>query len=590
MTASIDTRKRSMTNGSNEPLYRLVQELPPHLESWQLPPDWRWGPEGVVADLRHYQEVIDALGRSLSLVTAPDPEHADWLFAEARHLARLSHPAVPTTYHWWGMQPEAKRGPGYLRRWITGETVGGRLRRLGPSDVPYTLQILRSAGAALVYLHDAGTTHGSIGADTVYTIPSGRLWFLGWQWALDKSLVPKSLQPDTRWMPVPPEWNGEWKPDAHSDQWQLAALCYATMVGELPPSHDVPPVRHVRPDCPLAVASILDRALSEDPAERFMSVGALLRTLDRVASPRTVVFAGTQDREDAALDESPEARLRWALGDEYEVLGPIGSGSFGSVWRVRDLALERVVALKMLHPHIARDETAVARFQREARLAASLGHPAIVPVYDWDARGEVAWYTMELGESGSLADLVARSGPRRLSEVGPQVEQILEGLAAAHAAGIIHRDLKPENILVDRYRFWRIGDFGIANVTGEDATGGATGTPKFSAPEQLLGEPQGPQVDFFGVAAIVVFALTGEPPFHGADAKTVLAQQLGERADLDFAPPPIQDWLRKGLAPDPEKRFTDAEEMIDEWSEAWGEATRRAMGWSWLRRVVRGAS
>ncbi len=579
-----------MTNASDSPLYRVMHELPPHLAGWQLPPDWRWGAEGVVADNRHYQEVVDALGRSLSLVTAPEPEHADWLFAEAKHLARLSHPAVPTTYHWWSWQRESRRGPGYLRRWITGETVGARIRRLGPAEVPYTMQVLRSAGAALVYLHDAGTVHGAIGADTVYTIPAGRLWFLGWQWAVGKDQVPAGLMPSRKWMPVPPEWGDEWKPDALSDQWQLAAICYATMVGELPPTKDVPPVRHVRPDCPQAVASILDRALSDDPAERFMSVGALLRTLDRVASPRTVLYAGAQDRPDSTLDDSPEARLRWALGDEYEVLGRIGSGSYGSVWRVRDLALERVVALKMLHPQVARDANAVSRFQREARLAAQLEHPAIVPVYDWDARGEVAWYTMELAESGSLADLVARSGPRRLSEVGPQVEQILEGLAAAHSTGVIHRDLKPENILVDRYRRWRIGDFGIANVTGEDTRVGASGTPAFAAPEQLLGEAQGPQVDLFGVAAIVVFALTGEPPFSGPDAKAVLAQQLGERADLDFAPPAIQDWLRRGLHPKPEKRFADAEEMLAEWTDAWEEAARPSLGWSWLRRVVRGGT
>lgn len=585
MTASMLPPQLLGSSVESTTAYRVMYELPPHLAGWQLPPDWRWGSEGVVSDHRHYQEIIDALGRSLSLVTTPDPAHADWLFAEARHLAHLSHPAVPTTYHWWTWQKESRRGPGYLRRWITGETIGGRLRRLGPADMPYTLQVLRSAGAALVYLHDAGTVHGAIGADTVYTIPAGRLWYLGWQWAAGAEHVPDQLTPDRRWMPLPPEWNDDWRPDTLSDQWQLAAICYATLVGELPPSGNVPPVRHVRPDCPQAVASILDRALSDDPAERFVSVGALLRTLDRVASPRTVVYGGMHDREDTTLEDSPEARLRWALGDEYEVLGHIGSGSYGSVWRVRDLALERVVALKMLHPHVGRDETAVARFQREARLAAQLVHPAIVPVYDWDARGEVAWYTMELGESGSLADLVARSGPRPLREVGPQVEQMLEGLAGAHGMGIIHRDLKPENVLVDRYRRWRIGDFGIANVTGEDSSTGASGTPAFAAPEQLLGEQQGPSVDYFALAAIVVFALSGKPPFPGSDAKAVLAQQLGGRVDLEFAPPSIQGWLRRGLAADPDERFASAEEMRAAWQVALAEATRTSSGWKPLRML-----
>jgi len=157
--------------------------------------------------------------------------------------------------------------------------------------------------------------------------------------------------------------------------------------------------------------------------------------------------------------ESEEARLRWATGEDYEVIGRLGSGTFGSVWRVRDLSLAREVALKMLHPEVARDENAVHRFRREAQLAAQLAHPSIVPIYDWDSSGGVAWYTMELAEGGSLADLVACSGPRSIADIAPQIDQVLDGLAAAHASGIIHRDLKPENILIDRYRRWRIADF-----------------------------------------------------------------------------------------------------------------------------------
>src|SRR6185312_14877933 len=111
--------------------------------------------------------------------------------------------------------------------------------------------------------------------------------------------------------------------------------------------------------------------------------------------------------------------------------------------------------------------------QRVAGSSASLGarrrlrgarraRRRIVPVFDWDSRGDVAWYTMELAEGGSVADLLARSGPRTLTEIAPQIDFILSGLAAAHSVGIIHRDLKPENVLIDRYRRWRLADFGIA--------------------------------------------------------------------------------------------------------------------------------
>src|SRR5690349_19274475 len=104
-------------------LERTTRELPEHLRHWKLPPEWRWGSEGTSYPHRHAQEVIDALGRSLALVTAPSPEHFAWLEAEARFLAHSNHPSIPAAYHYWGNYPTAERGPGYLRRWITGESI-----------------------------------------------------------------------------------------------------------------------------------------------------------------------------------------------------------------------------------------------------------------------------------------------------------------------------------------------------------------------------------------------------------------------------------------------------------------------------------
>ena len=542
---------------------RLTTELPAHLADWQLPPDWRWGGEGVVAEYRHYQEIIDALGRSLSLVTAPDPAHLNWLAAEARYLGHRNHPSIPTTYHYWTKYRDVRRGPGYLRRWIEGETVGAHVRRTGPEDVPYMLRLLRAVGSTVAYLHDAGVAHGALSPEHMWVAPTGRIWLLGWQWAIPRADLPAGVAPDRRWTPTAPEWTiGGWLPTPASDQWQLAATCFAALTGELPPSNDPPPLRLVRPDVPQTVASALDRALAENPGERHRSMVSLLRSLDRASSSRSVMVSGgiTPEKE----WQSDEARLRWAVGDDYDVLALLGKGTFGTVWRVRDLSLEREVALKMLHPHVASDENAVARFRREARLAAQLAHPAIVPIYDWDSRGDVSWYTMELAEGGSVADLVTRNGPREFAEIAPQVDAVLDALVAAHANSIIHRDLKPENILIDRYRRWRITDFGIARVAGEDQ-GGASGTPAFAAPEQLLGEAQGPSVDCFAVAAIVVYVLRGHAPFPGKTGPTILAAQLAGRLDLSDFEPELAAWLRRGLSTDTDQRFPDAGVMQSEW-------------------------
>ena len=581
LPTAIDTARERPLVGSGE-VHRVSLALPEHLASWQLPPNWHWGPEGVWQDHRHFQELVDALGRSLSLVSAPHQDHASWIKAEARALAHRNHPAVPTTYHYWSSNSDTHRGPGYLRRWISGETLGARLARAGADDVPAVLRVLREVGSTLSYLHDAGSVHGAISTGNVLTSPMGRLWLIGWQWAVPLASVPEGLAPNSTGMPLPPEWDDRWLPTTASDQWQLAALCFAALTGEPPPRDDIPPLTLVRPDVPPSVAVVLDKALQPQPGQRYPTVAAMIRAMDRVVGSRTVLTLSGESV--AASRESPEVRLRWALADDYEVISPLGAGSFGSVWRVRDQSLGREVALKLLHPHIARDERAVGRFRREARLAAQLAHPSIVPIYDWDSRGDVSWYTMELAESGSVADLVARSGARPLAEVAPQIDEVLSGLAAAHAIGIVHRDLKPENILIDRYRRWRIADFGIANPAGEEITG-ASGTPAFSPPEQLLGEPQDSSADCFSLAAIVAFVLSGAPPFGEADSKTILARELADQLDVSGYAPEVGTWLQRSLASDPEARFGDATAMQEAWRVAAGAVLERERRAPWWRRL-----
>jgi serine/threonine-protein kinase len=453
--------------------------------------------------------------------------------------------------------------------------------------------VLREAGSTLAYLHDTGAAHGAISPDTVWLTPGGRLWLLGWEWVLPKDQLQPDLRPGADTLANPPEWlDGEWSPTAASDQWHLAALLFTMLTGETPPEHDTPPLALLRADCPLALANVIERALHVDPAQRYPSIGALLRDMDRHVSIRPIYIAPEGDELPPTLD-SPESRLRWATGDDYEILAPLGRGMFGSVWRARDLSLAREVAIKVLHPHIAKDDVAVARFRREARLAAQLAHPAIVPIYDSDSRGDVVWYTMELAEGGSVASLLSRSGPRSIEEIAQPVDEVLEALIAAHASGIIHRDLKPENILIDRYRRWRIGDFGIAYALGEERAG-TSGTPSFAAPEQLLGEAQGPATDCYALASIVYYVLTGKPPFGEGPGETILAKQLSDtlatRMEQDGFADAMALWLQRGLAARVEDRFADAEEMRIAWRQVVRTLRRAEDTRPWWRRLIEAAS
>ena len=567
---------------------RVLLPLPPHLLPWVLPPGWRWGRGEVRNEVRHYQEVIDALGRSLSLVTVPDIAHRAWLAAEARQLAHQSHPAIPTTYHYWTGSPEVARGPGYLRRWIAGESVDDRTRRIGPDDAPGMLNLLRTVGTLLVYLHDQGIVHGAIGTSSCWITPTGRLWQLGWEWAVPEAQRPPAVVPPESFVPYAPEWSTGWQPTMLSDQWQLAALAFSMMTGERPPSNEAPPpLALVRPDCPVKVAAILDRALSRDPAERHGTVATMLRALERVASVRTSVIGIERVAPTArrAADQE-EVRLRWATGDDYEVLARLGAGTFGSVWRVRDLSLEREVAMKVLHPGVADDDAAVARFRREAKLAAQLAHPAIVPIYDWEMRDGISWYTMELAEGGSVASLVTRQGAQPAVDIAVQVDGILDALDAAHAVGIVHRDLKPENVLIDRNQRWRLTDFGIAHGPGLTEKQGSTGTPEFAAPEQIMGEPQGASVDLFALGAIIAYTVTGRPPFGTGDARVIVAHQLRGEIDLDGVAAPLVAFLARALAPHAETRYADAAAMRTAWHAALDdlqdEGERGQRFWRWL--------
>jgi len=566
------------------PPHRVTLKIPSHLDGWQLPAGWSWGAEGVQSAYRHYQEVVDGLGRSLSMVSVPEPAHAAWLATEARFLAHRSHPSIPTTYDYWPGGAQKKRGPAYVRRWISGESAASRIARAGPEDLTTALQVLRAAGLALAYLHTTGIAHGAVCGDSVWLTPTGQLWLLGWEWAMPRSEIPPGLTPYPGRLPRPPEWApGEWTPTPEGDQWQLAATCFAALTGEYPPP-DPPPLALLRPDCPQSAARVIARALRAKPEERYHSVAAMMRELDRAVGSRTAIFISGSTPALRPTADAEEERLRWATGEDYEVISRLGSGTFGSVWRVRDLTLEREVALKMLHPEVASDEAAVRRFRREAQLAAQLAHPAIVPIYDWDSSGGVSWYTMELAENGSLTDLVTRAGARTVAQIAPHIDMVLDGLAAAHAVGIIHRDLKPENILIDRHRRWRIADFGVAKVSGEELLSGTTGTPEFAAPEQLLGEVQGPGVDCFGVGAIALYLLSGAPPFGTGDGRAILARELSRGANLAPYAEPIADWLHRALAPTPEDRFADAVEMRDAWRGAVDEALAPDRRPPWWRR------
>ncbi len=261
------------------------------------------------------------------------------------------------------------------------------------------------------------------------------------------------------------------------------------------------------------------------------------------------------------------------LGGGFEVLGPLGAGGMGEVYRARDTRLGREVAIKVLPTELAQDADRLARFEIEARTASALNHPNIVTVHAIGREGATTYQVLELIEGRTLREVIS-SGPlplRRALEVG---EQIAAGLAAAHASGIVHRDLKPENVMLREDGLVKILDFGLAKlswgdeqklselVTATRATSPGTilGTVGYMSPEQARGGVADFHSDQFSLATVLYEMLLGARPFSGETTVQTLAAIIEKEPEplvrrLPATPPPVLWILDRCWAKDPRERY-----------------------------------
>jgi serine/threonine protein kinase len=365
--------------------------------------------------------------------------------------------------------------------------------------------------------------------------------------------------------------------DTASDVYGAGAVLYHAITGVEPPAEPaeiLPPTR-LRAACPHALERVLMRALREVPGQRYLTASEMLEDFASEAGDHSTSMiledTATPSGGVEAVRLSGEKRLRRALGDDYEMLIELGAGGFGRVYKVRDLHLERIVALKVLHPMLIQDPAVVERFRREAQLAARLNHPNLVSIYEISGRAGLIWYTMEFVEGPNLSQLVETEGPLPLPRVMRLLREGLSALSHAHGTGLVHRDIKPENLLFERNGSLRITDFGLAiAVRGQGLFGGATsqsGTPRFASPEQLLGERVDGRSDLYSMAAVAHFALLGRPPFEGSTPVQVLARQTTNalpdlRAERPDVGDEVERVLRRALRADVNARYPTAGEFL----------------------------
>jgi Tol biopolymer transport system component len=268
----------------------------------------------------------------------------------------------------------------------------------------------------------------------------------------------------------------------------------------------------------------------------------------------------------------------------YEIVGRLGAGGMGEVYRARDTRLERSVAIKIMPADVAGKEDRRARFEREARAVASLNHPHICALYDIGGEAGVAYIVMELLDGESLAKRLER-GPLTIPETLRYGIEIAEALSAAHRSGVVHRDLKPGNIVLTKTGA-KLLDFGLASVEShslseQDATttmaitaeGSIVGTWQYMAPEQLEGKKADARSDVFAFGAVLYEMATGHRAFEGRSTASLVGAIMGAdpppistlRPGPGDAPPPaLERVIRQCLAKDPDERWQSAADLARE--------------------------
>jgi WD40 repeat protein len=258
----------------------------------------------------------------------------------------------------------------------------------------------------------------------------------------------------------------------------------------------------------------------------------------------------------------------------YEILGELGRGGMGVVYKARHLRLDRVVALKMILSGAHAGALELGRFRTEAEAVARLTHPGIVAIYEVGEHEGRPWFALEFVDGGSLSARCTGT-PLPPAEAAVLVEKLADAMAHAHARGVVHRDLKPANVLLTRAGEPKVTDFGLARKLGASdgltASGAIMGTPSYMAPEQAGGNSKaiGPAADVYALGAVLYELLTGRPPFRAASLMDTLMQVVSD----DPVPPSrlqsrlprdLETVCLKCLSKDPGRRYATADELADD--------------------------
>lgn len=329
-----------------------------------------------------------------------------------------------------------------------------------------------------------------------------------------------------------------------------------------PPTEAIPPVvpqPQAAPDAPAESAPTPPAPAEPRPAPKPEKKLSKLRRSRRKKQP---------DPEPAP---TADPLLGTIIDNRYVIHERIARGGMATVYRAEDRRLDRPVALKIMHPHLAESADFIARFRREARSAARLTHQGVVGVYDQGITADTGYLVMELVEGPNLRQYLREMGCLTVREALDITLQILEALAAAHRANLVHRDVKPENVLITVDGSCKVADFGLARAVSEvtaATTGSVLGTVAYLAPEIVTDGSADARADVYAVGVMLYELLAGAPPYQNQPPIQIAYSHVHEgipriREQADWVPPEIDDLIAKLAERDPDKRPADAGEAAD---------------------------